>query len=82
MSTSKLPSIQRSTILAGKPSPKTASKPKLNDMKTLTTFNSQSLHKKPKVLILNGKSQCKEDIFETIRYFKSLSGNKTEIKPK
>ena len=28
-------------------------------------------------LILDGKSQCKEDIFETIRYFKSLSGNKS-----
>ena len=49
-------------------------------MQTLSSL--QSPHQKNKVLILNGKSQCKEDIFETIRYFKSLSGNKNEIKPK
>ena len=75
MSTSKLPALPRKS-LAGKESPR-ASNPKLNSkMQTLSSHNSQSLHHKPKVLILNGKSQCKEDIFETIRYFKHLSGNK------
>lgn len=35
-----------------------------------------------KVLLLNGKITNKQDIFETIRYFKTLSGNKGEIKMK
>ena len=71
MSTSRLPSLQKSSLVA-KESPNV----KMNKMQTLTSMNSKNLHK-TKVLILDGKSQCKEDIFETIRYFKSLSGNKS-----
>lgn len=48
----------------------------------MTTYASKTLNKGSKVLILNGKITNKEDIFETIKYFKSLSGNKPEIKPK
>jgi hypothetical protein len=79
VSTARLPSLHRKSL--AKVSPKEGpdlSNPKL---KSLASLSSPCINKS-KVLILNGKLTSKEDIFETIKYFKSLSGNKSEIKQK
>lgn len=48
----------------------------------LSSHPSSSPGKLRRILLLKGKITNKEDIFSTIGYFKSLSGNKGEIRPK
>ena len=79
LSTSRLPSINNRQSLAKLSPTDMTARPKPG---TLTSYGSKNTSKGNKILILNGKIASKEDVFETIKYFKSLSGNKPDIKPK
>ena len=81
----------RSRSLASLPNPRTHAtasvtqrNPSFNQFNSTHQGTPSKLKKEghKRVLILNGKITSKEDIFDIVRYYKSLAGNKPEIRMK